>query len=314
MAAAICFLASFTAFATFDQFRAGGRRRFVWGGITALGSGIGIWATHFVAMLAYEPRLPVGYDLATTILSVLIAVVVTGLGWAAAALPGYRGSLFGGGLIAAGIAGMHYTGMAGLRLGGRIVWDEGLILLSVLLGAAMSIAAIAEHRKRPQDIPWRPATLLALGICGLHFVAMGAVGVYPDPNFEVPPQAVGTGTLAVAVTAAAILILAISFVMAIFDRNLARREMREAQRLKGMADALVEAAAAREQLADDLKRQAEISAAALDNMAQGLSLYDRHNRLVTFNRKYVELYDLPASVRVPGTPIAEVLRHMVERS
>ena len=313
VAAAICFLACFTAFATYDQSRAGGVRRPIWGAIAALVSGIGVWATHFVAMLAYEPRVPVGYDLGTTILSVVIAIVLTGLGWAAASLRGVRGPLFGGALIAAGIGGMHYTGMAGVRIGGLIVWDESLILLSVLLGVALSIAALAEHRRKRQDIPWRPATLLALGICSLHFISMGAVGIYPDPNFIVPPQAVDKGTLAVAVTGAAILILAISFGVALFDRGVARRERAEAQRLKGMADALLEAAAAREQLSDDLKRHADISAAALDNMAQGLSLYDEDDRLVTFNRRYVELYDMPEKLLVPGTPISEILRHMVEK-
>ncbi|MGQ0661472.1 EAL domain-containing protein [Sphingosinicella sp.] len=309
VAAAVCFLACFTAFATFDQSRAGGVRRPIWGVIAALVSGIGIWATHFVAMLAYDPRIPVGYDLGTTILSVVIAVVLTGCGWAAATLRGVRGPLLGGALIAAGIGGMHYTGMAG----GRIVWDESLILISLLLGLALSVAALAEHRRRQQDIPWRPATLLALAICSLHFIAMGAVGIYPDPNFVVPPQAVDTGMLAVAVTGAAILILATSFVVALFDRGVARRELAEAQRLKGMAEALVEAAAARERLSDDLKRQADISAAALGNMAQGLSLYDKDDRLVAFNRRYVELYDLPEELLVPGTSISDILRHMVEK-
>jgi diguanylate cyclase (GGDEF)-like protein len=312
VAAAICFLACFTAFATYDQSRAGGVRRPIWGAIAALVSGIGVWATHFVAMLAYEPRIPVGFDLGTTVLSVVIAIVLTGLGWAASSLRGVRGPLLGGALIAAGIGGMHYTGMAGVRIGGLIVWNESLILLSLVLGVVLSIAALAEHRRKRQDIPWRPATLLALAICSLHFIGMGAVGIYPDPHFVVPPQAVDKGTLAVAVTGAAILILAIGFIVALFDRGVARRERAEAQRLKDMADALVEGAAARDQLADDLKRQAEISEAALDNMAQGLSLYDRDNRLITFNRRYVELYQLPAQFLIPGTPISEILRHMVE--
>ena len=70
VAGIICLLASLTAFAIFGQARASPRRRGAWLALTAFVSGTGIWSTHFVAMLAYQPSLPIGYDLWLTRLSV----------------------------------------------------------------------------------------------------------------------------------------------------------------------------------------------------------------------------------------------------
>lgn len=56
-----------------------------------------------------------------------------------------------------------------------------------------------------------------------------------------------------------------------------------------------------------LDRQHAISEAALDNMAQGLCMFDANHRLITCNRRYAELYQLPEHLIVPGTPGQEML-------
>src|SRR5688572_10130072 len=81
VAVIICLLASSIAFSAFDQALRDTSRRPLWAALAATVAGLGIWAPHFVAMLAYEPDLPVGYDIATTLLSVAAAVVVSGIGW-----------------------------------------------------------------------------------------------------------------------------------------------------------------------------------------------------------------------------------------
>jgi diguanylate cyclase (GGDEF)-like protein len=60
----------------------------------------------------------------------------------------------------------------------------------------------------------------------------------------------------------------------------------------------------------ELGRQEEINRAALNNMAQGLSMYDEQNRLVTYNNQYLELYGVPKSLMTPGAPISEVLTYL----
>ncbi len=135
---------------------------------------------------------------------------------------------------------MHYIGMSAVNLAGRLVWDERFVVASVAIGILLSAAAAAEHRRRPSLVPWRPALLFTLAICGLHFTAMAAAGIYPDPYLAVPAEAIGAGTLTIGVVAMAFLILSISFAMVLFDRKLARNAADEARRIRDFADAAIE--------------------------------------------------------------------------
>jgi diguanylate cyclase (GGDEF)-like protein len=240
VAAAICLLASFTAFSIFEQARRAPARRLAWVGLAGFVAGTGIWATHFIAMLAYEPHLPVGYDLRLTLLSIAAAVVITGGGWWVALRGGRRETLVGGALVGAGISTMHYLGMSAVNLPGRFVWDPTLVAVSILLGVGLSAAALAEHRRKAQILPWRPALLFTLAICGLHFTAMAAASIYPDPRFGVPAEAIDSHSLTIGVVLVALLILAIGFMMVLFDRKLAHNAVEEARRLRTFADAAVE--------------------------------------------------------------------------
>ena len=240
LAGIICLLAAVTAFSILERARADAGRRAAWLALAAFVSGTGIWSTHFIAMLAYQPDLPVGYDFGLTLLSVAAAILITGAGWWVA-LRGTRWSALAGGvLLGGGIGTMHYIGMSALNMAGWLVWDRGFVLVSIALGIVLSAAALAEHRRKPALIPWRPALLFTLAICGLHFTAMAAAGIYPDPQLAVPAEAIGSGTLTVAVVAMALIILSISFAMVLFDRKLARNAAEEAQRIKAFADAAIE--------------------------------------------------------------------------
>jgi len=240
LAGIICLLAAMTAFSILDRARADDRRRGPWLALAAFVSGTGIWSTHFVAMLAYQPDLPVGYEVGLTLLSVAAAILITGAGWWVALRGTRRAALGGGALLGIGIGTMHYIGMSAVKLAGWLVWDRSYVIVSVLIGIALSAAALAEYRRKPALIPWRPALLFTLAICGLHFTAMAAAGIYPDPQLLVPAETIGSGILTVAVAAMALIILTISFAMVLFDRKLARNAAEEAQRIKAFADAAIE--------------------------------------------------------------------------
>src|SRR5688572_1042380 len=85
VAGTICLLAAFTAFSIFEQARRAERRPWAWTALAGFVAGTGIWATHFVAMLAYRPNLPIA-----------AAVAITGIGWTAALRGGRIGTLFAG--------------------------------------------------------------------------------------------------------------------------------------------------------------------------------------------------------------------------
>src|SRR5262245_28003663 len=85
LAANICMLASFAAITLLHHVRKSiGQMRYVWLAVSAIATGFGIWATHFIAMLAFSPGLPSGYNIALTLLSLIAAIVMTGAGLAVA--------------------------------------------------------------------------------------------------------------------------------------------------------------------------------------------------------------------------------------
>src|SRR3954469_12751187 len=85
IAAVVCLLASLVTIGLLQRaLVAGGNSRVRWIATAGAASGCGIWTTHFIAMLAYEPGVPVGYDVTFTLLSLLLACVITGVGFATA--------------------------------------------------------------------------------------------------------------------------------------------------------------------------------------------------------------------------------------
>ena len=87
LAVAVCFLASAAAVSLLHRAQATiGRTRLAWLSLDAAAAGCGTWATHFIAMLAYDPGIGAGHNLVVTILSLLIAVLVTGVGLGVALL------------------------------------------------------------------------------------------------------------------------------------------------------------------------------------------------------------------------------------
>ena len=143
LAAIVCLLASFTAINLVHHVRrSAGHMQKVWLSVAAAATGFGIWATHFIAMLAFAPGIPSGYNITLTLLSLIAAIVLTGIGLGVAlsrTLPG--GAWLGGAIVGGGIATMHYTGMAAFEVQGRIVWDPVLVTASIAAGALIGAAA-----------------------------------------------------------------------------------------------------------------------------------------------------------------------------
>src|SRR4051794_19283891 len=172
LAALVCALASFAAINLLRHARGSiGHMRGIWLAVSAVATGFGIWATHFIAMLAFSPGIPSGYNIALTVLSLLAAVVLTGLGLAIAlssALPG--SSWLGGMIVGGGIAVLHYTGMAAFEVEGRLVWDSLLVVSSISLGAILGATALRVGLARTSP-KWRiyGALLLTAAICSHHF-------------------------------------------------------------------------------------------------------------------------------------------------
>ena len=106
--------------------------------------GLGIWSMHFIGMLAFDLPIPLGYDLPITLLSLALAIASSVFAlWLVSlrTLPHPR--LAGGALLmGTGIAGMHYVGMAAMRMQPGIDYDPGWLLLSLMVAVAASWTAL----------------------------------------------------------------------------------------------------------------------------------------------------------------------------
>src|SRR5258706_7923614 len=243
LAAVVCVLASFAAINLLRHARkTDGHMRGVWLAVSAITTGFGIWATHFIAMLAFTPGIPSGYNIILTILSLVAAILLTGAGLAVSLTPSWRhGPWVGGTIVAGGIAGMHYTGMAAFEIAGIILWDPVLVAASVVVGAAIGAVAlpVGLHGKGEK---WKlgGAVLLTLAICSHHFTAMGAVSIIPDPTTEVSQSALPAGWLAVGVAIASFAIIGLALAGVVLDIRDHRRSELEVDRMRDLANASVE--------------------------------------------------------------------------
>ena len=136
---------------------------------------------------------------------------------------------------------MHYTGMAAFEVPGRISWDASLVDVSIAIGAVFGAAAlyIGLHGEARR---WTllGALLLTAAICGLHFTAMGAASVTPDPTIDISASALPSGLLVLAVALASVVTVALALGGVAIDLRDPRREELEVKRMRGLANAAVE--------------------------------------------------------------------------
>lgn len=209
-----------------------GAARLAWllGGALALGGGI--WAMHFTAMLVHPFPAPVGYDLPTVALSLLIAIVAAApaLQFSGGASLTWPRLLAGGALVGAGIGAMHYTGMAALRQV-ALTYDPALVALSigialvaatVALRVAFALRAVSGAPALPRKLA--AASLLGVAISGMHYTGMAATSFAPLASGE---AALGLQAaalpLGVGIAVVTILTLGLTLSMGLLDRRLAQQ-------------------------------------------------------------------------------------------
>src|SRR4030081_1803672 len=113
---------------------AGGWARAVWllGGAGAMGTGI--WSMHYIGMLAFVLPVPVAYHWPTVLLSLFAAILASATALYLVSRPEMGGvsALIGSVLMGAGIASMHYIGMAAMRLAAMCQFNSAVVILSVV--------------------------------------------------------------------------------------------------------------------------------------------------------------------------------------
>jgi diguanylate cyclase (GGDEF)-like protein len=187
---AVATLASYTALdLTGRIFLLGSaRRRHAWRLGGAFAFGVGIWSMHFVAMLAFSLPVPLGYDPATTACSLALAIGASYLALFVTTQQRLTpGRLLAGGVVMGiGIAGMHYTGMAALRMAPAIhyqpVWFAASIAIAIGASSAalwMARALSNEHERHIARKRLAAALVMGVAISGMHYAGMAAADFAP---------------------------------------------------------------------------------------------------------------------------------------
>ncbi|MCO6418774.1 EAL domain-containing protein [Siccirubricoccus sp. KC 17139] len=241
LAALICAVGTSTTFVLLRVAQLDQRRRRGWAALTALATGIGAWATHFVAMLAFAPGVAAGYEVGLTLASLALVVLVCGIAFQLGLQGGHARQLLAGALVGLGITAMHYTGMAAYQLAGNLLWDRPLLGLSVTLGILLPMLAVWIGLQHPRRLARTAAAgLLLLGICALHFLGMAAAIILPSAEIAPPAAPATPGWLGAAIGAVTGLLLLLGLAASALARREHRQERQAEDRLRSLADATVE--------------------------------------------------------------------------
>jgi diguanylate cyclase (GGDEF)-like protein/PAS domain S-box-containing protein len=271
LAGFVCFITSLVVINLFHRARAS------WIAISGIASGCGIWATHFIAMLAYEPGVPVGYDVPLTVLSLVLACGLMALGIALAViLPPRRGVPLGGAVIGLAIAGMHYAGMSALELPGQVTWSADLVVASIFLGILFgTLAVYAATRRNDRTTGLLASLALSAAIVSLHFTGMGAIELVPNPAMIVTPSSITPNVLALYVATVTAVVMAFGAAGLIVDRRISEKS-------------------------DQLE-------AALHNMYQGLCMLNQDSEVVVVNGRFLEMFGIRPDRITPRMPMRDVM-------
>ncbi|MBV4478094.1 bifunctional diguanylate cyclase/phosphodiesterase [Pseudomonas sp. B2M1-30] len=222
------------------------RRLWRWIGATCLAGGI--WAMHFIGMLAFQAPIEIHYDLPITLFSLLIALLASWLAMHTLSelRPSLAHYLQTAIVIGLGIAGMHYVGMAAMNSIATAYYQPTLFGLSIAVAIGASFAAlwVAGYLREGsgllhQMLKYTAALILGAGIISMHFTGMAALQLVL-PEDRVPTLPAQTGHLQLGLTVALIILLILGSAVsaALADKKLQNKEhdLRRLNTLLGQLD------------------------------------------------------------------------------
>ena len=255
-----------------------GINRKAWMVWIAIISGLGVWTTHFVAMIGYRPDAALTYDLPFTALSVGVGIVCVGLPLAFAwNTTVRRRAAFLGALSGLGVAAMHFTGMSALQ-GCLATYGVAPVVAGVTFGAA-GFAVASTRRGDSLSADAGRALAIVTGVCAMHFTAMSGLSVQILAEI---PVGIGRPVLSAVAALAALGMCLVATNAAVSGRRL-RIERRAA--------------------ADLVARREQSFVIALQNMSNGLVMADERGRMTAVNDRTFELFDIPKDGLGANAPV-----------
>ena len=231
-------IAMFASYAALDLAgrltAAGGWTRVLWllGGAGAMGTGI--WSMHYIGMLAFILPIPVAYHWPTVLLSLFAAVLasVIALYIVSRQKMGASRAVAGSVLMGAGIASMHYIGMAAMRLPAICQFDSSLVVMSVVFAILISFAAlwITFHFRDEKTGIGREklagAVVMGAAIPVMHYTGMAAASFTPSSMPADLSRAVSISILGTAgIVAVTFVVLGLALLTSWVDRRFAAQTL-----------------------------------------------------------------------------------------
>ncbi len=206
-----------------------GRARAIWLFAGATAMGVGIWAMHYVGMLALTMPMPVYYHLPTVVLSLLAAIVASAVALfvVGQSQMSLRQEIAGSVVMGGGIAAMHYIGMAAMRCSAVTVYDRRIVALSILLAVGISWVALrlAFRLRDEQRVSQRKivsALIMGSAILLMHYTGMWAATFYPSGRAFNVAHAIDISAIGIAaVSTITFLVLGTAIASSFFDRFIA---------------------------------------------------------------------------------------------
>ncbi len=210
--------------------------------ITAISIGCGIWATHMIASLGWDLRMPVKHSVLMSGIAGLVSIAVVGAGFMIATYNRTRRArLLSGIIVGAGIASTHFIEMASISVQGTLFFDPRFSSVALITGVALSGASFVVMHKTDDAVRQILAALLLAGaMIATHVVAVAGIAVTVDPSLVVPDKLVSDTVMGFTVSIAAIALLSASLAMAASDFRVNRGGAVEVDRLRSLADAAIE--------------------------------------------------------------------------
>jgi two-component system sensor histidine kinase/response regulator len=292
----------------------------------AVTMGIGIWSMHFIGMLAFSLPIALRYDIPTTVVSLVIAILTSGCAlWTAGGADLGTRRLAGGALLmGAGIASMHYSGMRAIPVVPGIVYDPWLVAASLVIAVGASVAALWLAYRLRTGRSWLllltrlgAAGIMGAAISGMHYVGMAASGFSPGAMC-VGGVPIDSERLAVILGLITVALLAIVLITTVFDAHLQSRSATQSKRLQEI-NAELQNQIARAQAQEARTRISEERLRQISDSLPAMIAYWDENAICRFaNQAHFERFGLtPAQIvglsidQLFGTDQAETRRKRV---
>lgn len=221
IAGSVCLFGTWVGMRHFARARAtSGTMRIGWLFMASVGTGVALWASTFISILALDPSLNSGFEPVTTGAVLLIAIVACLIGFEIGSRHFTLAPEAGGLVMGVGILAMHFTAFEGWHIAGHFEWNVFGIIVTFLLG--LSLSALAVNRANRPVTRWcrhGAAIVLAFMICTIHYALTASASAIPDPSVTLPAYLIPAHVLGLAVVGAVLLVMGSGFSTYVIDQK-----------------------------------------------------------------------------------------------